>query len=65
MIETLTLAQAVDYLHDKGLSICKETLGNGLEQGAYPFGICIRNDGRRVFQIFKKKLDAWIAEVEG
>ena len=37
----------------------------GLEQGAYPFGICIRMDGERVFQIFGVLLDACIAERTG
>ena len=64
MIETMTLHQASKYLRDKGLSLCSDTLADGLEQGVYPFGVCIRTDRSRVFQIFKKKLDAWIAERE-
>lgn len=58
MIETMTLHQASKYLRDKGLSLCSDTLADGLEQGVYPFGVCIRTDRSRVFQIFKKKLDA-------
>ena len=46
------------------MSLCSDTLADGLEQGVYPFGVCIRTDRSRVFQIFKKKLDAWISEVE-
>ena len=46
------------------MSLCSDTLADGLEQGVYPFGVCIRTDRSRVFQIFKKKLDAWIAERE-
>lgn len=64
MIKTLTLNEAAKYLRSKGLSLCSDTLANGLEQGVYPFGMCIRNERSRVFQIFKKKLDAWIAEVD-
>lgn len=64
MIETMTLHQASKYLRDKGLSLCSDTLADGLEQGVYPFGVCIRTDRSRVFQIFKKKLDAWIEERE-
>ena len=55
MIETMTLHQASKYLRDKGLSLCSDTLADG---------VCIRTDRSRVFQIFKKKLDAWIAERE-
>ena len=64
MIETMTLNQASKYLRDNGLSLCSDTLADGLEHGVYPFGVCIRTDRSRVFQIFRKKLDAWIAERE-
>lgn len=64
MIETMTLNQASKYLRDMGLKMWPGTLADGLEQGVYPFGVCIRTDRSRVFQIFKKKLDAWISEVE-
>lgn len=33
MIETMTLHQASKYLRDKGLSLCSDTLADGLEQG--------------------------------
>ena len=64
MIETMTLNQASKYLRDKGLILSPDTLADGLENGVYPFGVCIRTDRSRVFQIFKKKMDAWIAERE-
>lgn len=50
MIETMTLHQASKYLRDKGLSLCSDTLADGLEQGVYPFGVCIRTDRSRVCQ---------------
>lgn len=62
MIETLTLNEAAAYLREHGLSISNEALGDGLEQRVYPFGVCIIGGGRRVFQIFKRLLDEWIAE---
>ena len=61
MIETLTLNDAAAYLREHGLSISNEALGDGLEQRVYPFGVCIIGGGR-VFQIFKRLLDEWIAE---
>ena len=33
MIETMTLHQASKYLRDKGLSLCSDTLADGLELG--------------------------------
>lgn len=64
MTETMTLHQASKYLRDKGLSLCSGALADGLGHGVYPFGVCIRTDRSRVFQILKKKLYAWIAERE-
>ena len=33
-----------------------------IEEGVYPFGLCIKTDGSAVYQIFKRLLDEWIAE---
>lgn len=62
MIETLTINEATERLRAAGLKVGSDTLSDGIEQDAYPFGICIHGDGRRVFQIFKKLLDEWIEE---
>lgn len=61
-IETLTCNEAAKYLRERGLSICNNTLADGLEQGVYPFGVCINTGRERVFQIYKRLLDLWIAE---
>ena len=65
MIKTMTLAECMDHLRAHGLSISQDTLANGLEQGVYPFGVCVRGAKQRVFQIFSRLLDEWIAEREG
>ena len=63
MIETLTLNQTAAYLRQHGLSISNPALANGIQQGQYPFGICIVSaEGCRSVQIFKTLLDKWIAE---
>lgn len=64
MIKTMDLNTCAAYLRERGLSISNETLANGLEQGVYPFGVCVSGCGRRVFQIFTRLLDEWIAERE-
>lgn len=64
MIKTMTMQECMEHLRSHGLSISQDTLANGIEQGVYPFGLCVIGGKRRVFQIFKKKLDAWISEVE-
>nr|DAQ37197.1 MAG TPA: Pyocin activator protein PrtN [Caudoviricetes sp.] len=61
-IATLTVQDAAQYLRDRGLSISPDTLRQGIKQGVYPFGIVIEMERSPVFQIFKKQLDAWIAE---
>ena len=63
-IVTMDLNECAAYLRDRGLRISNETLADGLEQGVYPFGVCLGGGKRRVFQIFKRLLDEWIAERE-
>ena len=61
-IVTLTPQDAAQYLRDRGLSISPDTLRQGIKQGVYHCGIVIEMERSPVFQIFKKQLDAWIAE---
>lgn len=62
-IVTLTLDEARIRLRDAGLGMDKMTIADGIEQGAFPFGVCIttKKDGR-VFKIFARMLEDWIAE---
>lgn len=62
MIETVTTQEATEILRACGMRISLETIRLGIEQGAYPFGICIRTEKSPVYQVFKKQLDQWIAE---
>lgn len=64
MIKTMSLHECMEHLRAHGLSISQETLSNGLEQGVYPFGVCIIGGKQRVFQIFARLLDKWIEERE-
>ena len=64
MIKTMTLQECMEHLRVHGLSISQDTLANGIEQGAYPFGLCVIGGKLRVFQIFSNLLDKWIAERE-
>ena len=62
IISTMTPQSAAEYLRERGMSISPDTLRRGIEQGVYPFGLCIKTDGSSVYQIFKRLLDEWIAE---
>lgn len=62
-ITTLTLEEAVSRLRLAGLRTSKETLGEGLKQGVYSFGVGFTGPrGGTVYQIFSRQLDEWIAE---
>ena len=62
-IETMTPAEAVEQLRAMGVRMSPETMRDGLEQGVYPFGECIRSrHGGNVYRIYKRLFDEWTAE---
>ena len=64
-IETISVAEATERLRALGVKISSPTLRAGLQQGVYPFGVCIQpedEDGHPVYQIFVRLLDQWIEE---
>ena len=65
MIEQLSLNEARRYLSDHGMKIGNVALANGLEQGVFPFGVCVNNDGNRDFFIYKALVDKFIKEISG
>ena len=60
-IRTLNINETIARLRAHGLSIGQSVLSDGIEQGVFPFGVCIKKDKRNFF-IFEKLLDEWIAE---
>ena len=48
IISTMTPQSAAEYLRARGMSISPDTLRRGIEQGVYPFGLCIKTDERRL-----------------
>ena len=65
MIETITTAEAAETLRTLGMKISPETVRNGLEQGKFPFGECIKKEnGRNVYHVYKKMFNDWISERE-
>lgn len=62
VIETLTPQEATEVLRKHGMKLSPDTLRHGLEQGLYPFGLCIQCDKQPVYQIFAKLFYRWIAE---
>jgi len=60
-IETMTLNELCALLRSYGLSTSEAKLGDGIEQGKYPFGICIHQT-KRQFEIYRRLVDEWISE---
>ncbi len=60
-IETLTIKQAVDELRELGMNITPDRLRAGINQGVFPFGICIQMKNFE-FEIYRVPFEKWIAE---
>lgn len=62
-IETISLQEVTLLLRSLGMKVSEMTIGSGIDQGKYPFAICIHTDkdGRR-FEIYKRLLDEWISD---
>lgn len=63
-IQTMDLNECAAYLREHGLRISNESLADGIQQGAYPFGVCICGGKRRIFQIYTRLVNEWISERE-
>lgn len=60
-IKTMTLEELNRCLHeDYGMKTSKERLADGIEQGVYPFAVCIRSgENKRLFEIYERKFREW------
>ena len=65
IIETMTLNEAVDALRGLGMKTTAERVGLMLEEGLYPWGVCVRGSrGKsRIVEIYTKKFWAWVDEI--
>lgn len=61
-MEIMTAAEACEVLRANGMKLSPETIRLGLEQRRFPFGDCITSEKSVRCYVYKKKLDAWIAE---
>ena len=62
-IETMNVQQLSLKLRALGMKVSEVTLSQGIEQGVYPFGHCIRTEsGGRRFEVFSRLVDKWIQE---
>jgi len=62
-VETMTLNELARRFREAGIMTSGKKLADGIEQGKYPFGICIRTNGRRrQFEIYRKLVEKWLEE---
>ena len=60
-IETLTVKEAVEELRMLGMSITPDRLRAGINQGVFPFGICIKMKDYE-FEIYRVPFEKWKSE---
>ena len=60
-VETMTLRELTNLFRSLGIATSDAKLADGIEQGAYPFAVCIRQKDRQ-FEIYKRKVYEWISE---
>jgi len=61
LVETLTLEQTAQIFRTAGVSTTAPKIADGIEQGVYPFGVCIQGKARK-FEIYKKKVYEYLNE---
>ena len=63
-IPTLTAEPAAERLRPEGVKISADTIRQGIQQGAFPFGACVMDPKGRVRSciIFDVQLEQWISE---
>lgn len=61
---TITPDEASKIMCACGIRLDTVTVRDGIEQGVYPFGVCIAQ-GKRNFQIYKKPFAEWIFSQTG
>ncbi len=61
-IETMDLQQLCDRMREFGMKTSKERISDAIEQGLYPFAICIKRDNSRIFEIYTRSFEEWAME---
>ena len=60
-IVIISVAEACRILKEHGMSVVPAHIHDGIESGAYPFGVCIPKK-RMVYEIYLNLLMKWIDE---
>ncbi len=54
-VETMNINELAQLFRSVGISTSEAKLGDAIEQGLYPFAICIHQKGRQ-FEIYKRQV---------
>jgi len=61
-IRTMTINQTLKRLRELGIKTTSSKLGDCIEQGRYPFGICIKGKQKRWFEIYEADFEKWVQD---
>ena len=61
-VPTLNINEAVARFREAGIQTSETKLGAGIEQGKYPFAICIKIKENRNYEIYTKLLEDYLSE---
>ncbi len=62
-LPTMTPEQAATRLRQLGMRTSPARIRQGIRDGVYPFGVCIRVSDRRIeYEIYTKQFEEWVAE---
>ena len=61
LMSEITVEKALEILHDEGSMMGRKILCAGIEQGVFPFGVCVRLE-QREYIVYENVLRDWIDE---
>lgn len=61
-VPTMTLNEATQLFRSCGVAMSETVLADGLEQGRFPFGVCIQGKKGRTVKIFTKQITEYLKE---
>lgn len=61
ILPTITVKEAAERLKNLGVKTSPTKIMVGIQQGVYPFGVCIEMD-KYQYEIYERKFDEWVSE---
>ena len=61
-IETMTLNQVTQRMRKLGIKTSEVRIGTAIQNGQYPWAICIPGEKNFCYEIYTKLFDKWVDE---